>query len=149
LKELEHLGDTAVDAQRHHEAVSYYSTSLTLNSPSPQGILIKRSKARMATGSWKQAVDDANQVLYIVFISCMSILLTRYHQVIALDPLSPWGYEMKHAALHKAGDFHNAVDAIETMLSKIVQSPDPDIRRQLHSRYHDKEDSFTLLDRAW
>ena len=54
--------------------------------------------------------------------------------MVTLDPLSPWGYEMKHAALHKAGDFDNAVDALETMLSKIVESPDPDIRRELYPR---------------
>jgi hypothetical protein len=63
--------------------------------------------------------------------------LTHHHQAIALNPLSPWGYEMKHAALHKAGDFDNAVDVLETMLSKIVQSPYPDIRRELYPRYHD------------
>ena len=51
-----------MDAQRYDEAISYYSTALSLNPPSPQGILIKRSKARVATRSWKQAVDDANQV---------------------------------------------------------------------------------------
>jgi hypothetical protein len=56
---------------------------------------------------------------------------------------------MKHAALHKAGDFDSAVDAFETMLSKIVQSPDPDIRRELYPRYHHKDDLFTLFDRAW
>jgi hypothetical protein len=69
LKKLEHLGDKAVDAQRYHEAISYYSTSLSINSPAPQGILLKRSKARLAAGSWKQAVDDANEVPYIFFTS--------------------------------------------------------------------------------
>ncbi|KAF8548319.1 hypothetical protein OG21DRAFT_1489483 [Imleria badia] len=63
-------------------------------------ILIKRSKAFLATGSSKQALDDANQA-------------------ITLDPSSPWGYEMKHAASHKAGEYENA----------IVQSPDPDIQQ--------------------
>ena len=45
---------------------------------------------------------------------------------------------MKHAAFHMAGEFDNAVDAVETMLSKIVQSPDPDIRRELYPRFHDE-----------
>ena len=71
--------------------------------------------------------------------------MTHHHQVITLDPLSPWGYEMKHAALHKAGDFDNAVDTFETML---LQSPDLDIRRELDPRYHDRDDLFTLFDRA-
>ena len=61
-KKLEHLGDTAADAQRYDEAISCYSIALSLDSPSPPGILIKRSKARVATGSWEQALDDANQV---------------------------------------------------------------------------------------
>ena len=76
-------------------------------------------------------------------------MIHHHNQAIALDPSSPGGYEMKHAALHKAGDFDNAVDAFETMLSKIVESPDPDIRRELYPRYRDKDDLFTLFDRAW
>ena len=75
-------------------------------------------------------------------------MLIHRNQVITLDPFSPWGYEVKHSALHKAGDFDNAVDALETMLSMIVQSPDPDIRRELYPRYPDT-DLFTLFDRAW
>ena len=51
-----------MDAQRYNEAISHYSTALSLNFSSPQGSLVKRSKARVATGSWKQALDDANQV---------------------------------------------------------------------------------------
>ena len=50
-----------MDARQYDEAVSYYSTALSLD-PSPQGIFIKRSKAHVATRSWKQAVEDANQV---------------------------------------------------------------------------------------
>ena len=88
------------------------------------------------------------QTRYIIFASWGSILLTYHHQVITLDPLSPWGYEVKHAALHKAGDFDDAVDALEMMHSKILQSPDPGICRELYSCYHDKDDSFTLFDRT-
>ena len=137
-----------MDAQRYNEAISHYSTALSLNLPSPQGILAKRSKALLATGSWKQALDDANQVHHF-FATWRSILLTHHHQVITLTPLSPRGYEMKHAALHKAGDFDNAADALETMLSKIAESPDPVVRRELYPRYHGKGDLFTLFDRAW
>ncbi|KAF8548919.1 WD40 repeat-like protein, partial [Imleria badia] len=106
---LEHPGDTAVDAQQYHEAISHYTTALSLNPLSQQGVLIKRSKAFLAAGSWKQALDDANKA-------------------ITLDPSSPWGYEMKHAALHKARDYDNAIDAFEEMLSKIAQSPAPDVQ---------------------
>ena len=59
---LEHLGDAAMDAQQYDEAVSHYSSALSLDPPSPQGILIKRSKAYLEIGSWERVVDDANQV---------------------------------------------------------------------------------------
>ena len=47
--------------------------------------------------------------------------------MIKLDPLSPWGYERKHAASHKAGDYQNAVDAFEAMLSRMLGSSHPEI----------------------
>ena len=49
-------------------------------------------------------------------------------QVIKLDPSSPLGYERKHAALRGAGLYGDAIDAFETMLSKMLQSSDPEIR---------------------
>ncbi|KAI9460058.1 hypothetical protein HD554DRAFT_1597569 [Boletus coccyginus] len=64
----------------------------------------------METKSWTEAVDDANQV-------------------IALDPISPCGYEIKHTALHKAGEYDTAIDTLEVMFLKIVQSPDPDVQQ--------------------
>ena len=48
--------------------------------------------------------------------------------MIELDPSSPWGYERKHAALHRAGRYDDAIGAFETMLLKISQSPDLEIR---------------------
>lgn len=45
-----------------------------------------------------------------------------------LDPTSPWGYERKHAALHVAGRYDDAIGTFETMLLKISQSSDPEIR---------------------
>ena len=44
-----------------------------------------------------------------------------------LDPSSPWGYERKHAALHGAGRYDDAINMFEAMLSQISRSPDPDI----------------------
>ena len=37
---------------------------------------------------------------------------------------------MKHVVLHKARDYDSAISAFEEMLSKMEQSPDPDIRRE-------------------
>ncbi|KAF8129771.1 hypothetical protein EV363DRAFT_1336453 [Boletus edulis] len=110
LEKLERLGDKAADAERYDDAISPYSTALSLI-PTSQAILVKRSKAWLATGSWKQALEDANQV-------------------ITLDPSSPWGYEIKHAALHEGGDYDNAVDTLEVMISKMAESPDPDVQQQ-------------------
>ncbi|KAF8135597.1 hypothetical protein EV363DRAFT_1256153 [Boletus edulis] len=108
FEELERLGDAAIGAKRYNEAISHYSTALSLISTS-QTILIKRSRAWLASGSWKEALDDANQVT-------------------TLDPSSLWGHEIKHAALHKIGDYDNAIEAFETMLSKMKNSPDPVIQ---------------------
>ena len=58
------------------------------------------------------------QTRYVASLSSY-ILFTHRRQVIALDPSSPWGYETKHAALHKAGDYEKAIKAFETMLSKL------------------------------
>ena len=127
-KKPEDLGDTAAAAQRYDEAISLYTTALSLKPRFPQDILVKRSKMYLTVGSWEQARDDANQVHH--FVSGRSIPLTHHHQVIELDPSSPWGYKRKHAALHKAGDYDSAISAFQEMLSKMEQSPDPDIRRQ-------------------
>lgn len=57
---------------------------------------------------------------------------TWNHQAIALDPLSPLGYEMKHAALHGAGRYDEAIQTFEAMFSKMAQSSDPQIRGELY-----------------
>ena len=37
--------------------------------------------------------------------------------MIELDPSSPWGYELKHATLHKAGNYDNVLLAFEGISS--------------------------------
>ena len=49
-------------------------------------------------------------------------------QVVKLDPSSPSGYERKCAALLGIGHHENAIDAFETMLLKMSESSDPEIR---------------------
>ena len=61
-------------------------------------------------------------------ISVRKVHLVDHHQVILLDPSSPLGYEMKHAALHEGGDYLNSVGAFEAMLKKIAESSDPSIQ---------------------
>ena len=73
----EDLGDAAAAAQRYDEAISLYTTALSLKPRSTQGILAKRSKMYMSIGSWEQALDDANQVCH--FAIGRSIQLTHHH----------------------------------------------------------------------
>ena len=127
------------------EAIGYYPSALSLNPPSPKDILIKRIKACVETGSWKQVADDASQVHH--FASCRSALLKRHYQVIMLDSFAPWGYEMRHAASLKIGDYDNAVEALEQMHSKLAQSPDPNIQRGLYPLYPDEDGLLTSVDR--
>ncbi|KAF8125250.1 hypothetical protein EV363DRAFT_636407 [Boletus edulis] len=131
-----HIADTAlegclVDAEAPSTdaiSTSHYQGNHVPANRSLVGVLIKRSKVYLADGLWELALNDANKV-------------------IELDPLSPWGYERKHAALHKAGDYDNAVNAFEAMLSKMSQSTDPRIRR-LHRHYINPTNTRTVIRRA-
>lgn len=84
------------------------------------------------------------QTRYVTFF-CRSILLTHNCQVIKLDPLSPWGYEMKHASLHQAGEYKSAVHAFEAMLSKMEESPDPDVHRGHIFDCHDDNELIHII----
>ena len=59
---LEHLGDTAMNAQRLDEAISAYSSALSLEPAASSRLLVKRSKAYVATSLWEKALNDANEV---------------------------------------------------------------------------------------
>ena len=61
--------------------------------------------------------------------------MTHAIQVIELDPLSHTGYEGKHAALHGMGRHSEAFETFGVMLSKLEQSPDPQIRGKLFCQY--------------
>jgi tetratricopeptide (TPR) repeat protein len=68
VEKLKHLGDIAAEAHQHDEAITHYSTALSLNPVILQDIFIKRSMVYMAKGSWEEAIDDANQVRH----SCLA-----------------------------------------------------------------------------
>ena len=48
--------------------------------------------------------------------------------MVRLDPCSLMGYARKREILHIAGYYEDAIATVETMLSKISQSSDPNIR---------------------
>ncbi|KAH7904981.1 heterokaryon incompatibility protein-domain-containing protein [Hygrophoropsis aurantiaca] len=66
---------------------------------------------------------------------------------IQLDHTSPWGYERKHAALHGAQDYGNAIEAFSTMLLKLENSLDP-VTRKLRQRYVSPADVDRAIRRA-
>ena len=51
-----------MNARQYDIAVSQYSTALSLDPPTSQVLLAKRSKARAGMGSWQDALNDANEV---------------------------------------------------------------------------------------
>ncbi|KAH0825784.1 hypothetical protein J3R83DRAFT_7718 [Lanmaoa asiatica] len=129
LSKLESLGDATMMTGQHSDTVSHYFATLTLHPSAPQGLFIKRSKVSITGGSWREALEDVNK-----------------HQVIELNPLSPRDYKKEHAALHKAGNYDDAIHAYEMMLSKMSQSPDLDICGECQS--HAESHLFILPSRA-
>ncbi|KAF8129259.1 hypothetical protein EV363DRAFT_1220403 [Boletus edulis] len=157
LGKLEMLGDSAMDAGRHSDAVSHYSAALALHPAVSTSLFVKRSKAYVAgglgesaAGRHSDAVSHYSAALALHPAVSTSLFVKRSkayvagglgesalndaNKAIELDPSSPWGYERKHAALHRAGDYANAINAFETMLSKILESSDPEIRGH-HRQY--------------
>ena len=57
-------------------------------------------------------------------------------QVIELDPSSHRGYEGKHTALHSMERYTEVFEAFRVMLSKLEQSPDPQIRGKPFRQYY-------------
>ena len=99
---------------------------LSLNPVALQDLLGKRSRAYAGKGKWKDALKDAGKVAHLNLFQFD--MLMGGAQVIKLDPSSPLGYERKHAALHGIGHHGDAIIAFETMLLKMSESSDPDIR---------------------
>ena len=115
-----------MSARQYDEAISQYTIALSLNPVTPQDLLIRRGKANAATRMWENSLNDANEVAHFRFVprSCMLIGT----QAIELDPSSPLGYERKYEALLGAGYYGDAIDVFETMLSKMSESSDPEVR---------------------
>ncbi|KAI5993767.1 hypothetical protein F5J12DRAFT_962910 [Pisolithus orientalis] len=123
---LEHFGDEAFESAKHDDAITQYSTALSLRPPSPAGLLIKQSRARAAKGLWEDALQDANEAVKV-------------------DPSDPWGYEAKHVALHGAKQYDEAINTFSSMLRVIVQSNDPAIR-QLRKNFISPSETIAAID---
>ncbi|KAG9310469.1 hypothetical protein JVU11DRAFT_9613 [Chiua virens] len=110
-KKLEGHGDAAMTDKRYEKAISLYSIALGLGPRSPQDLFVKRSKAHVAKGMWEDAINDANDA-------------------ITLDPVSLAGHEQKYVALRGTGRYQDALYAFESLLEKMSDSPDADIRER-------------------
>ncbi|KAI6040390.1 hypothetical protein EDC04DRAFT_2996523 [Pisolithus marmoratus] len=123
---LEHDGDAAFKCVKLDDAITQYSTALSLSPPSRVGLFIKRSHARAAKGLWEDALQDANEA-------------------VKADHSCPWGYEAKHMALHGARRYDEAIDAFKSMLQVIERSRDPEIR-QLRKNYISPSVTIAAID---
>ncbi|KAI5984707.1 hypothetical protein EDC04DRAFT_3149942 [Pisolithus marmoratus] len=103
-----------------------YSDVPLLNPPSAASLLIKRSRAQAAKGSWDSALQDANDAVKADF-SC------------------PWGYEAKCVALHGAKRYAEAIEAFKFMLQVIEQSHDPAVRR-LRKNYISPDETVARIN---
>ena len=61
MKALEQNGDVAMDSALYEDAVTHYSTALSLN-PLSADLLTKQSKARAGSGSREDSLQGANAV---------------------------------------------------------------------------------------
>ncbi|KAG1811113.1 uncharacterized protein BJ212DRAFT_1483786 [Suillus subaureus] len=88
----------------YDRAIEIYSAAIDLNLATDT-IFANRSKARSGKMLWDNALLDAEKV-------------------IELDPSSYFGHQLKHAALHGAHQYDEAIEAFEIMLSKLENASD-------------------------
>ncbi|KAG2142854.1 heterokaryon incompatibility protein-domain-containing protein [Suillus bovinus] len=102
-------GDTALAASDYDRAIDLYTAAIDLISPS-DAVFANRSKAKLGKMLWMEALLDAQKV-------------------IQLNPSSHIGYKLKHAALHGAQSYDEAIQAFRVMLSKLDDAPDTETRK--------------------
>ncbi|KAG2339395.1 hypothetical protein BDR05DRAFT_967930, partial [Suillus weaverae] len=102
-------GDAALAASDYDRAIDLYSAAINLN-PASDAVFANRSKAKLGKMLWMEALLDAQKV-------------------IDLNSLSYLGYNLKHAALHGAQRYDEAIQAFQMMLSKLDNTPDIQTRK--------------------
>ncbi|KAG2151526.1 WD40-repeat-containing domain protein [Suillus clintonianus] len=120
-------GEDAAAASDYKMAIDMYSAAIVLDS-SRHSIFARCSKAKLAQNLYAEALHDADKV-------------------IELDPSSHVGYDLKHAALHGARRYDEAVKVLQIMLSKLDGSPDAQIRK-LRQQYGSPSDVEYVVRRA-
>ncbi|KAG2339147.1 hypothetical protein BDR05DRAFT_631425 [Suillus weaverae] len=119
-------GDAALAASDYDKAIELYSAAIDLDSASDM-IFAMRSKAKLAKTLWADALLDAQKV-------------------IELNPSSYVGYELKHAALHGAQRYDEAIEVFQVMLSKLENSADAQLR-ELRRQYASPSETRAAIRR--
>jgi tetratricopeptide (TPR) repeat protein len=113
-------GDAALAASNYDKAIELYSAAIDLEFVTDT-IDANRSKARSGKMLWamhsstRKRCDD----------NCRFVSDAHFGdtQAIELNPSSYFGYQSKHAALHGARRYDEAIETFKTMLSKFENAP--------------------------
>ena len=57
-----------MNARQYDEAISKYTVALSLDTPDPQDLLVKRSKAHTDKREWTDGLNDANEVVHFQLV---------------------------------------------------------------------------------
>ncbi|KAN0091421.1 hypothetical protein V8E55_004987 [Tylopilus felleus] len=98
--------------------------------------LVKLRNTAMDAKKHDEAIGHYSDAQTLDPMHLNEILLKYSNEVIELDPSSHTGYEGKHAALHGMKQYSEAFKAFRMMLSRLEQSPDPQVR-ELRCQYVD------------
>ncbi|KAG0698731.1 hypothetical protein DFH29DRAFT_1071033 [Suillus ampliporus] len=120
-------GDEAMAAGNYEKAIELYSAGIGLDS-SCHSLFAHRSKANLERTLYAEALHDADKV-------------------IELDSSSHLGYEMKHAALHGAQRYDEAIETFKSMLLKLDDALDAQTQK-LHQQYISPSDVEDAIRRA-
>ncbi|KAG1793297.1 uncharacterized protein HD556DRAFT_1443722 [Suillus plorans] len=104
VADLAGSGDAALAAGNYDRVIELYSAAINLNLATDT-IFANRSTARSGKILWNDAFLDAEKV-------------------IELDPSSYFGYQLKHAVLHDAHRYDEAIEAFKIMISKLENTFD-------------------------
>ncbi|KAG1878755.1 hypothetical protein C8R48DRAFT_830519 [Suillus tomentosus] len=122
-------GDAALAASKYGMAIDLYSAAFDLDSGS-HDVFANRSRAKLGEMLWEEALLDSQKVT-------------------ELNPSSHVGYELMHTALRGAQRYDEAIEAFKIMLSKLDDSPEPQIRdlRQQYVSPSEAEDAIQRVVR--
>ncbi|KAG1803189.1 uncharacterized protein BJ212DRAFT_992315 [Suillus subaureus] len=120
--------DTTIAANDHGKAIDRatdpYWSGINLDF-STDTVFAYSSKANLEKMLWEDALLDAQKV-------------------IILNPSSHLGYQLKHAALHGARRYDEAIETFEIMLSKLDNAPEMQLR-ELRQEYFSLSEADNII----